>query len=140
MVRERKFWKQNQLWTLLVAAVILFNLLGNSGVSVATGAENLTLTMHDGESVAVAYSSITEAELLEKAGYGTALEGKETKTGKSGTWEHPQWGSYTLCVYASSELAVRLTTEEGCYVVNLGSDEETRQLYQIIQEKMSVSR
>lgn len=135
MVRERKYWKQNQLWALLLAAaVVLWTLLGGSGVSVAPGAEILTMTMHDGATEAVAYADIIEAELLESVDFGTAVEGADTRGGKSGAWEHPQWGSYTLCAYASCDWVVRFTTEDRCYVVNLPSEAETEQLYQLIQE------
>ena len=140
MARERKYWKQNQIWVLVLAAVLLLNLLGGSGFSVATGPEALTLTMHDGTVSTVSYSSITEIQLLDAPQYGTMLEGQETRQGKSGTWEHPEWGSYTLCAYASSSCAVRILAEDQCYVVNLSSEAETQQLYQILQEKSPVSK
>lgn len=140
MVRERKYWKQNQIWALVVAAVLLLNLLGGSGFSVATGPEELTLTMHNGQVCTVPYSSITEVRLLEEPQYGTMTEGKETRQGKSGTWESPEWGSYTLCVYSSSSCAVWMQAEGRCYVVNLTSAVETQQLYQIVQEKSPVSK
>lgn len=140
MARERKYWKQNQLWALVLAAVVLLNLLGGSGMSVATGPEALTLTMHDGTAQVVEYANIISAELLEHADYGTVTEGRETRTGRSGTWEHPEWGSYTLCAYASCDSVLHLTTKAGCYVVNLPSAEETRQVYQLIQEKLPASR
>lgn len=140
MDRDRKYWKRNQIWALLVAAVLLVSLLGGSGFSVATGSEALTLTMHDGKTCTVPYSSITQVQLLEDPQYGTVTEGQQTRQGKSGTWEHPQWGSYTLCVYASGGCAVWLLADEQCYVVNLSSPEETRQLYQIVLEKSSVTK
>ena len=141
MVRERKYWKRNQVWALiLAAAVVLFGLLGGSGVSVAPGADALTMTMHDGTTESVASGDMTAAELLEEPDYGTVLEGKDTRAGKSGTWEHPQWGSYTLCTYASCTQAVRITAGDGCYVVNLPSEAETLQLYTLLQEKLPASR
>lgn len=141
LVRDRKFWKQNQLWSLLLfGAVILFSLLGGSGVSVAPGSRELTMTMQDDSTAIVAYDSIATAELLENADYGTMEAGTDARAGKSGTWEHPQWGSYTLCVYGSCSSAVRITTESGCFVVNLPSEEETRQLYQLIQDHLAASR
>lgn len=138
--REQKYWKQNQIWALVLAAVVLLNLMGGSGISVAPGPEALTLAMHDGTTGTVAYGAIRSAELLEKIDYGSAAEGKDTRAGKSGTWEHPEWGSYTLCVYASCDRVVRIRTDEACYVVNLPSEEETRQLYQLIQDRMPASR
>ena len=139
--REQTFWKKNQLWTLLLAAaVLLYTLIGGPGFSVAPGSTELLLTMHDGETAAVAYGSITEAELLENPQYGTMVEGKDERTGKSGTWEHPEWGTCTLCVYASCDTAVRILTEERCYVVNLSSETETEQLYQLILDKIPASR
>ena len=140
MVRERKYWKQNQIWALVLAAVVILNLLGGSGISVAPGGEELLLTMHDGSTMAVKYDTVLAAELLEHTDYGTAGEGKETRTGKSGIWEHADWGSYTLCVYASCESAVKITTDAGLCVVNLPSREETRQLYQLLQDKIPASR
>lgn len=140
MVRERKYWKQNQLWALVLAAVVLLNLVSGSGMSVAPGADALLLTMHDGSTEMVAYQDITAAQLLENVDFGTAAEGKENRSGKSGTWVHPQWGIYTLCTYASSDWSVQITTKTGTYVVNLPSAEETRQLYQLVQEKMPASR
>jgi len=140
LAREQKFWKRNQLWTLLVAAVLLFSLIGGSRLSVAPGSAELILTMHDGETSAVAYDSITAAELLENPQYGTPVDGKDNRNGKSGTWEHPQWGTYTLCVYASCDRAVRIMVGQTCYVVNLGSPAETEQLYQIILDKIPASR
>lgn len=138
--RERKFWRQNQLWSALLAVVVLFGMMGRTGLSVAPGAAELLLTMADGSTETVEYSSIVSAELLENADYGTAAEGKQTRMGKSGTWEHPVWGSYTLCAYAACSSAVRITTEDRCYVVNLPSEEETDQLYQLIQDKLFASR
>ena len=140
MSRERKFWKRNQICTAIVVVVVLFGLLGGNSHSVAPGADLLTLTMHDDRAVTVSYSEITEAELLEDVQYGTVLEGKETRQGRSGTWETSQWGSYTLCVYNSCPDAIRIETQEGSYVVNLASEGETRQLYQLIQDKMPASR
>ena len=140
MARERKYWKQNQIWALVLAAVVLLNLLGGSSLSVATGPEALTLTLHDGQTCAVPYDSITEVRLLEELQYGTMVEGKQTRQGRSGTWEHPEWGTYTLCTYSSSSCALWLMAEDRCYVVNLSSPAETRQLYQIIQEKSPVSQ
>ena len=140
MSREQKFWKQNQLWSLLLAAAVLVVMLIRPGLSVAPGAAELMLSMHDGSTETLSYSSITAAELLEKADHGTMAQGKETRTGKSGTWEHPDRGSYTLCVYTSCHSAVLLTTEDGCYMVNLPSEDETRQLYQLILEKLPASR
>ena len=141
MRRERKFWKQNQLWTLLLAgAVILFGILSGSGQSVAPGARELLLTMHDGSTQVVEYDAITQAELLDNADYGTLENGKETRTGKSGTWEHPEWGSYTLCTYDSCDQAVRITTTTHSYVVNLPSVEETQQLFRLIQDKIPASK
>ena len=138
--RERKFWKQNQLWSIVLAAVVLFGLLGKSGISVAPGPEELMLTMHDGSTQVVEYDTITQVELLENAGYGTLENGKETRTGRSGTWEHPEWGSYTLCTYASCDQAVRITTATHSYVVNLPSVEETQQLFRLIQDKIPASK
>ena len=141
MARERKFWKQNHLWSLLLlAAVVLWSLFGGAGQSVALGADGLMLTMHDGKTAAIGYESITAAELVEMEDYGTPVEGKEQRGGSSGIWEHPQWGRYTLCVYASCPSAVRLQTAQGCYVVNLASEEETRQLLEVVQEKSPASR
>ena len=140
LIRDRKFWKRNQICTAILVIVVLFGLLGGNSHSVAPGADLLTLTMHDDRTVTVSYSEITEAELLEDVRYGTLLEGKETRQGRSGTWTHPEWGSYTLCVYASCPDAIRIETQEGSYVVNLASEGETRQLYQLIQEKMPASR
>lgn len=140
LARERKFWKQNQLWAILLAAVVLFSLIGGSGFSVAPGPAQLMLTMHDGGTVTIAYDSITQAQLLEEVQYGTLVEGKDGRNGKSGTWEHPEWGSYTLCVYASCDMAVRVVAEGRCYVVNLSSVAETEQLYQIILDKLPASR
>lgn len=140
MSREQKFWKRNQLWTVLVAMVVLFGLLGGNSLSVAPGAEELTLIMHDDSAQTIRYDAIAELELLEDADYGVMHQGKDTRQGKSGTWEHPQWGSYTLCVYASSNKVVRITTETGCYLVNLASDGETEQLFQLLQDKMPASR
>ena len=135
MVRERKYWKRNQVWALvLAAAVVLFGLLGGSGVSVAPGADALTMTMHDGTAQSLEYAAITQVELLEEPDYGTVIEGRDTRAGKSGAWDHPEWGRYTLCVYASCGQVLRLTTEDGCYVVNLPSGSETQQLYQLILE------
>jgi hypothetical protein len=140
MSREQKFWKRNQLWTVLVAMVVLFGLLGGNSLSVAPGAEELTLIMHDDSAQTIRYDAIAELELLEDADYGVMHQGKDTRQGKSGTWEHPDWGSYTLCTYASCDRVVRITTEDRCYVVNLPSEEETDQLYQLIQDKMPESR
>ncbi len=141
MARERKFWKQNQLWALLLfGAVILWGLLGSSGVSVATGPEALTLTMHDGTATAIAYDQITEVQLLEQPEYGKMTEGTDNKSGKSGTWESSDLGEYTLCVYASSDPAIRILTGEACYVVNLASDAETWQLYEILLDKIPASK
>ena len=140
MSREQKFWKRNQLWTVLVAMVVLFGLLGGNSLSVAPGVESLSLMLHDGTSQTVNYSAVTELELLEDANYGVMYEGKDTRQGSSGIWEHPQWGTYTLCAYASSDKAIRITTDTHCYVVNLASDGETEQLYQLIQDKMPASR
>lgn len=140
MARERKFWRQNQIWSILLVVVVLFGILGRSGVSVAPGAGELMLTMHDGSTAVVEYEDIVCAELLSSPDYGSATEGKETRTGKSGTWEHPRWGSYTLCVYGSCNLAVRIETDGATYVANLPSEEETRQLYQIVLEKSPVSQ
>ena len=140
MSRERKFWKRNQICTAIVVVVVLFGLLGGNSHSVAPGVDLLTLTMHDDRAVTVSYSEITEAELLEDVQYGTVLEGKETRQGRSGTWETSQWGSYTICIYNSCPDAIRIETQEGSYVVNLASEGETRQLYQLIQEKMPASR
>ena len=138
--RERKFWRRNQICTAILVVVVLFGLLGGSSISVAPGTDALTLIFLDDTAQTVRYSSITELELLEEADYGVMQDGKDTRQGKSGTWENPQWGSYTLCVYASSAKAVRITTDTGCYVVNLASDGETEQLYQILQERMPASR
>lgn len=140
MVRERKYWKQNQLWALVLAAVVLFSLIGGSGLSVAPGSTELLLTFQDGETAVVTYDGITAVELLEHPQYGTMVEGKDTRSGKSGTWEHPEWGNYTLCVYGSCDSAVRILTEDRCYVVNLSSETETEQLYQILQDKIRTSR
>lgn len=140
VARERKFWKQNQLWSILLAVVILFGLFGRPGVSVAPGADEIMLSMHDGSTATVEYAGILSAELLDSPSYGSAAEGKETRTGKSGSWVHPQWGSYTLCVYDSCQSVVRMETEEHCYVINLPSEEETRQLYQLILDKLPASR
>ena len=141
VVRERKFWKRNQLWTILLAVVVLlFGLLGGSGHSVAPGATELMLTMHDGSTVTVAYDKILSATLLEQVDFGTAVAGRQTRLGKSGTWEHPSWGSYTLCVYASCDPVIQIHTEDHCYVVNLPSAEETRQLYQLIADKLPASK
>ena len=140
LARERKFWKQNQIWSLLLVVVVLFGMLGRSGVSVAPKTEELMLSLHDGTTTVVDYSSILSAELLEDPDYGTLAEGKESRSGKSGTWNHPQWGSYTLCIYGSCGTAVKIDTADQRYLVNLPSEEETRQLYQLIQEKLPASR
>lgn len=140
MARERKYWKQNQIWALVLVAVLLLTLLGSSGFSVAPGTAELTLTMYDGQTHTIPYSSITEARLLDDPQYGTMVEGKETRQGKSGTWEHPEWGSYTLCAYASSNCAIWMLADGQRYVVNLSSQAETQQLYQIIQEKSPINK
>ena len=95
----------------------------------------MTLTTHSGQTIVIPYGDITEAELLEEAQYGTLLQGKDSRSGKSGTWEHPQWGEYTLCVYGSCPSAVRVLAGDSCYVMNLASRTDTEQLYQLIQEK-----
>ena len=140
MSRERKFWRRNQICTAIVVVVLLFGVLGGKSLSVAPGVESLTLMLHDGTSQTVNYSTVTELELLENANYGVMYEGKETRQGSSGIWENPQWGTYTLCVYASSDKAIRITTDTDSYVVNLASDGETEQLYQLLQDKIPASR
>lgn len=140
MARERKFWRQNQLWSLLLVVVVLFGMFGKSGVSVAPGAETLMLSMHDGTTAAVPYENILSAELLDSPDFGTVADGKDTRTGKSGIWQHPQWGSYTLCVYSSCKSAVRMETSGRSYVVNLPSEGETSQLYQLIQDKLPANK
>ena len=140
MSRERKFWKQNQIWSLLLAVVILFGMLGKAGMSVAPGPEALLLTMHDSSTETVAYEKIVSAHWLESADYGAVSQGHESRTGKSGVWTHPVWGSYTLCIYASCDSALRILTEEHCYVVNLPSEEETVQLYQLVLDRIPASR
>lgn len=140
LARERKYWKQNQVWALVLAAVVLLNLLGGSGFSVAPGPDALTLTMHDGAACEILYSTITEARLLDAPQYGTMIEGEQTRQGASGTWEHPEWGRYTLCVYSSGSYGVRILADGRYYLVNLSSPVETEQLYQIIQDKMPASR
>lgn len=141
MSKVQKYWKKNALWTaLLLAGVFLWSFLTGPGLSVAPGALALTLTAHDGSVTKVDYSTVTEVQWLEEPEYGTAVAGTDQKNGKSGTWEHPQWGIYTLCVYDSCTGAVKIQTDAGCYVVNLASAEETAQLYQLIQDKMPESR
>ena len=140
LARERKFWKQNQIWSILLAVVVLFGMLGRSGISVAPKPEELMLSLHDGSTTVIDYESILSAELQEDPDFGILSEGKDTRNGKSGTWNHPQWGSYTLCVYSSCGTAVKLDTEEGIYVVNLPSEEETRQLYQLLADRIPASR
>ena len=81
--RERKFWKQNQLWSVLLAVVVLFGMMGRTGLSVAPGPAELLLTMEDGSTETIAYGSIVAAELLENADYGTAAEGKDSRAGKA---------------------------------------------------------
>ena len=140
LTRERKFWRRNQICTAVVVVVVLFGILGGKSLSVAPGVESLTLMLHDGTSQTVNYSAVTELELLEDANYGVMYEGKDTRQGSSGIWEHPQWGTFTLCVYASCDKAIRITTDTDCYVVNLASDGETQQLYQLIQDQIPASR
>ena len=141
MSKVQKYWKKNALWTaLLLAGIFLWSFITGPGLSVVPGADALTLTDHNGRAVTVAYSTITEAELLENAEFGAPVDGTDQKNGKSGTWEHPGWGTYTLCVYNSCHSAVRICTDEGSYVVNLASAEETAQLYQLIQNSMPASR
>lgn len=140
IARQGKYWKKNQIWTLALAAVVLVILLFRSGFSVAPGPTELMLTMHDGQERTVPYSAVTQVRLLEDPQYGTMIEGRQTRQGNSGTWDHPDWGEYTLCVYASSSSAVWLQADGQCYVVSLSSAEETRQLYQTILEKSAVSR
>ena len=136
LTRDRKYWKRNHLWTLLVlAAVLLWSLLSGPGQSVVPGAQELTLTTHSGQRIVIPYEDITEAELMEEPQYGTMLQGKDSRGGKSGSWEHPQWGEYTLCVYGSCPSAVRVLAGDGCYVMNLASQSDTEQLYQLIQER-----
>ena len=137
----QKYWKKNYLWTaLLFVGIFLWSFLKGPGLSVVPGADELTLTAHDGQVVSVAYSTITAAELLEEPQYGTMVNGSEQKDGKTGTWEHPQWGSYTLCVYNSCQSAVRIQSGENCYVINLASLSETQQLYQLIHDSMPASK
>jgi hypothetical protein len=137
----QKYWKKNYLWTaLLFVGIFLWSFLKGPGLSVVPGADELTVTAHDGQVVSVAYSTITAAELLEEPQYGTMISGAEQKDGKTGTWEHPQWGSYTLCAYASSSLCVRIETDHGSYVLNLPSEDETRQLFRLIQDRIPASR
>ena len=139
--KVQKYWKKNALWTtLLLAGVFLWSFFTGPGLSVAPGALALTLTAHDGSVAKVDYSTITEVQWLEELECGTVVAGTERKDGKSGTWEHPQWGTYCLCVYDSCASAVRIETQTGSYVVNLASGEETAQLYQLIQDKMPASR
>ena len=137
----QKYWKKNYLWTaLLFVGIFLWSFLKGPGLSVAPGSDALTLTAHDGQVVTIAYSTITEAELLDDPQYGAILNGADQKDGKSGTWEHPQWGSYTLYVYNSCPSAVRIQSGENCYVINLASANETQQLYRLIQESMPASK
>lgn len=136
MFREQTFWKRNFLWSvLLIVAVLVFSLFRGSGLSVAPAASELMLTLHDGSAVAIPYGQITEAELLEQPEFGTMLEGKDDLRGKSGHWEHPEWGTYTLCVYRSSDKVVRLVAGGQIYAVSLASAADTEQLYGIILEK-----
>ena len=138
--RERKFWRRNQICTVIVVIVVLVGLLGGSSISVAPQATALTMTMHDGSTEVLNYADIVSADPLEYMDYGTLSAGKETRQGRSGIWDHPQWGSYTLCAYASCESAIFIQTEDRCYVVNLPSREETYQLYQLLQDKIPASR
>lgn len=138
--RERKYWRQNLIWTALLALLVFFGMLGTASPSVAPGAAGLTLTMHDGSTDTVDYSAIVSAVLSENTDYGTVIEGKDTRTGKSGSWEHPEWGNYTCCTYASCPLTVRISVETHTYVINLPSEAETRQLYQMIQDKLPASK
>ena len=130
MVRERNFWRQNQIWSILLIVVVVFGMLGRSGVSVAPGAGELLLTMHDGSTAVVEYDDMLSVELLSTPDYGSVTEGKETRTGKSGTWEHPRWGSYTLCVIPGNSKAILVKMDSTTAVFCCTTDEKTQTLFE----------
>ena len=140
MKREQTFWKRNNLWALLLfCAVLIYSFLSGPGLSVVPGATEVKLTLHDDNTVTIPYDSITAAELVDNAEYGEMLNGKEAKNGKSGTWVHSEWGNYTLCVYTASLKAVRIESGEKIYLISMGSDTDTYQLYQTVLDNSSDS-
>ena len=70
LTRERKFWRRNQICTAILVVVVLFGLLGGNSVSVAPGAEELTMILHDDSAQVIRYDTITDLELLEDAQFG----------------------------------------------------------------------
>ena len=51
-----------------------------------------------------------------------------------GSWESAAWGRYTLCVYAKVPACLVIESgSAGTLVVNCSSEEETEQLFDLLQ-------
>lgn len=133
--RQKRYWKRDLICSLVVVAVVLVISLfrGNAPV-ISPGETQLTVQAPDGQVSYADYAEVTAVSLLDGADYGTCLEGESTGRYLYGSWESAAWGRYTLCVYAKVPACLVIESgSAGTLVVNCSSEEETNQLYELLQ-------
>ena len=96
----------------------------------------LTVREPRGETWTLSYTDILSMELRTIAEYGSCVHGMDTDSTCYGIWCNEEFGDYRLYVQKDVPLCIVITAGEGISVLNLESEDVTRQLYdQILQYK-----
>lgn len=120
---------------LLVAAVLIYSLSGNSiGIQLDFGEDTLTVSAMD-QDWPIPYNSIASLELVTLPDLGTMTEGTEKRTLQCGTWQNETWGEYSLCVDPRIIQGLVITQNDGSvFLLNYESDESTAALWEMFTE------
>lgn len=96
----------------------------------------LTVKEPRGDTFLLPFENITSMELREISDYGSWVRGMDTDNTRYGLWHNDEFGDYHLYMQKSIPLCIILHTNDGITVLNLESEDVTRQLYDQIADRV----
>ena len=117
--------------------LILYTLFQPHGMLVDFSDTALTVTDPDNQAKVFNYQDIKSVEQIRSPLYGTIIQGRQSSTCWYGLYQSPLWQVYNLCIHPSCPLCVVITTDNGVFVFNGVTEEETTVYYDTLVKMTS---
>lgn len=85
----------------------------------------------------IPYEDIDSIELRDDVSYGVRVGGLGNANYLTGNFKNDEFGKYRLAVHTSTDVCIVVHTAEKVVVFNLGSDEETKEFHDRLQQRVS---
>lgn len=127
---------------LMLAICVGFTLVsllsGNDGIGLDFDEDFLTVSGPEKYSYSIAYSQISDLELVEQTDFGEPAAGEENRNYRWGGWKNDAWQEYDLCAAKTADMCILITADDGSrFAFNYQDDATTQQVYSMFTELLA---